>query len=267
MPSSPPQPPLILVCNDDGIQSSGIAALADAMLPLGSVWVIAPDREQSAVGHGITLEAPLRARPVRERGPQWLAVSGTPADCAYFAVHQALPYPPTLVVSGINRGNNLGEDVLYSGTVAAAMEGCLMGLPSLAVSLQVGGDMQIASQLALHVARMILLHGLPPRVFLNLNIPAKLSPNWQLHVAPLGHRRYLRQVIPGQDPRGRPYYWIGGPEIVEVPTPGTDTAINAAGLPCLTPLQLDITALDFMDELKARSSHLSEQNLGKGETP
>lgn len=248
--------PLILVCNDDGIQSSGIAALAAAMEALGEVWVVAPDREQSAVGHGITLEAPLRARPVKGQGPRWLAVSGTPADCAYFAVHQALPTAPALVVSGINRGNNLGEDVLYSGTVAAAMEGCLMGLPSLAVSLQVGGDVGVTQALAVAVAQMMLRDGVPERTFLNLNIPKVLAQGWRLQVAPLGHRRYQRHVSEGTDPRGRAYYWIGGPEIFDTPTPGTDTAVNAEGHPCLTPLQLDMTAHDYLQRLRAQASGL-----------
>jgi 5'-nucleotidase len=216
------------------------------------------------VGHGITLEAPLRARPVKGQGPRWLAVSGTPADCAYFAVHHALSSPPDLVVSGINRGNNLGEDVLYSGTVAAAMEGCLMGLPALAVSLQVGGDMRAAASLARAVAAMVLADGLPPRTFLNLNVPSKLSSPWQLQVAPLGHRRYQRQVVPGSDPRGRPYYWIGGPEIIDTPTPGTDTAVNAGGHPCITPLQLDITAHDYLDALRRRCEALPRDVAGGG---
>jgi len=182
-------PPLILVSNDDGIHSPGIATLAEAMEPLGEVWVVAPDREQSAVGHGISLEMPLRCR---ERKPRWFAVSGTPADCVYLAIFDVLPRRPTVVVSGINRGHNLGDDVLYSGTVAAAIEGCLVGIPSIAVSLGAQGDQAAAGHIARQVVAELIDKGLPEGVLLNLNIPPKLKPGWTLHVARLGERSYQR---------------------------------------------------------------------------
>ena len=238
--------PLLLISNDDGIFAPGIEALATALAPLGEVWVIAPDREQSAVGHGISLRAPLRAHRTRER---WYAVSGTPADCVYFAVEHQLPRRPDVVVSGINRGYNLSEDVLYSGTVAAAIEGCMIGLPSIAVSLDVGGDHEAAGDIARRVTAEVLRRGLPPQTLLNLNVPASLAPEWHLQTAILGDRSYQRQVVEGHDPRGRPYYWIGGPEISMALTPGTDCAVVQKGHPCLTPLNLDMTCHKMLRSL------------------
>ena len=230
--------PLILVCNDDSIHAPGIEALAEALEPLGEVWVIAPDREQSAVGHGISLETPLRCHRLRER---WYSVSGTPADCVYFAVFQQLSRRPAIVVSGINRGFNLSEDVLYSGTIAAAIEGCLVGIPSMAVSLDVGGDYAVAGVIARDVAAEVLERGLPPKTLLSLNVPKVLKEDWKLKVAPLGRRAYKRQVIASEDPRGRAYYWIGGPEISVEMIPNTDCTVVYGGDPCLTPLSLNMT--------------------------
>jgi 5'-nucleotidase len=158
-------PPTILVTNDDGLQ-----ALAHAVSRLGTVWVVAPDRERTAVGHALTLHKPLRLTRLQ---PRWFAVNGTPTDCVNLAVKHVLPRAPDIVVSGINRGVNLGDDVTYSGTVSAALEGTILGIPSVAVSLE-GRDrfrFSVAAVYALVVARAVLRHGLPPETLVNVNIP------------------------------------------------------------------------------------------------
>src|SRR5262245_40274644 len=161
---------VILVTNDDGIHAPGLGALADALAPLGEVYVVAPDREQSAVGHALTLHRPLR---VDRLGERRFAVNGTPSDCVNLGVLGPLPEPPVLVASGINHGSNLGDDVTYSGTVSAAMEGTLLGVPSMAVS-HVDGD-AVGFEAAGHVARLVaarvLVEGLPAKTLLNVNVP------------------------------------------------------------------------------------------------
>src|SRR5687767_8050422 len=152
--------PVILVTNDDGIHAQGLSALADALVSLGDVFVIAPDREQSAVGHALTLHRPLRVDKVGERR---FAVNGTPSDCVNLGVLGLLPERPVLIASGVNHGSNLGDDVTYSGTVSAAMEGTLLSVPSIAVSLMDGGDFEEAARIARLVAMRVLVEGLPPK--------------------------------------------------------------------------------------------------------
>src|SRR5437868_6352134 len=160
---------LLLVTNDDGIHATGLSALAEALGDLGEVWVIAPEREQSACGHALTLHRPLRAVPMGERR---FAVNGTPSDCVNLAVLGFMPERPVLVVSGINHGGNLGDDVTYSGTVSAAMEGTLLGVPSVAVSLLDGhSDFTAAARAARLVVMRTLVEGLPPKTLLNVNVP------------------------------------------------------------------------------------------------
>lgn len=231
--------PLILVTNDDSVWARGIEVLARAAEALGEVWVVAPDREQSAVGHGISLDKPLRRVNVPDKA-RWYGVSGTPADCVYFAVAHQLPRVPDLVMSGINFGNNLGEDIFYSGTVAAAIEAALMDIPSLAVSLAVRGDLEAAARLAVDVAAEVLERGLERRTFLNLNLPRTLRPEWRLRVCGLGTRSYGKVVEEKADPRGRPYFWIGAPEMVFEPIPGTDLMAISEGDATLTPVRLDL---------------------------
>src|SRR5678810_910210 len=160
--------PVILVTNDDGIHARGLAALAEALATIGEVYVVAPDREQSAVGHALTLHRPLRVDRVAERK---YAVNGTPSDCVNLAVLGFLPEPPVLIASGVNHGSNLGDDVTYSGTVSAAMEGTLLGVPSIAVSLMDGGDVSAAARVARLIAMRVLVEGLPPMTLLNVNAP------------------------------------------------------------------------------------------------
>lgn len=235
--------PLLLVSNDDGLSSPGIAALAEALEPLGDVWVVAPDREQSATSHSITLGRPLRLKRHAERR---YAVDGTPADAVYVALHHPtlLPTRPSLVVSGINRGLNLGNDVFYSGTVAAAREGALRGVPALAVSLGRGGDRAVAGRIARAVAEKMLADlpalGLKPTPLLNVNVPAGTVKG--LKLARLGARLYDDAVEVRRDPRGGEYLWIGGPGGVKhEEEPDTDTFVFDAGWASLTPLALEMT--------------------------
>src|SRR5262250_3304437 len=231
-------PAVILVTNDDGVHAAGLAALAAALEDLGDVYVVAPDREQSAVGHALTLHRPLR---VTQMGERRFAVNGTPSDCVNLAVLGLLPERPVLVASGINHGSNLGDDVTYSGTVSAAMEGTLLGVPSMAVS-QADGDaagFEMAGRMAQLVAARVLVEGLPAKTLLNLNVPRGEVRG--IRMTRLGHRVYREKVIQEVDPRGRPYYWIGAgpPEWQE--DEASDIAAVHAGLASVTPLHLDLT--------------------------
>ena len=237
----------ILVTNDDGVDAPGIAALAEAMRPLGEVFVVAPDRERSAASHAITLHEPLR---VEERGDQRYCVSGTPTDAVYWAIHRLLPAKPDLVVSGINRGANLGSDVLYSGTVAAALEGALFGRPSLAFSLATRpeanlghcpDDYQVAQQVASDLARGVLEAGLPPGVALSVNIPPVNADQIAgTKLCRLGFSDWTDVIEDRTDPRGKRYFWIGGSRAIEDPINGSDNRGIDAGHVTVTPLHYDI---------------------------
>jgi 5'-nucleotidase len=227
---------IVLLTNDDGAHATGLRALAQALADVAEIHVIAPEREQSACGHALTLHRPLRAVPVRER---WWAVNGTPSDCVNLGVLGFLPARPVLVVSGINHGSNLGDDVTYSGTVSAAMEGTLLGVPSLAVSLVEGGDFEVAGQLARLVAMRILVEGLPRKTLLNLNVPA--GPVRGVRVTRLGHRVYSDKIVEQTDPRGRTHYWIGAGSPRWDELEGTDMGAIHDGCAALTPLHLDLT--------------------------
>ncbi len=229
---------VILVTNDDGIHAAGLAALAAALASVGDVYVVAPDREQSAVGHALTLHRPLR---VDRLGERRFAVNGTPSDCVNLGVLGVLPEPPVLVVAGVNHGSNLGDDVTYSGTVSAAMEGTLLGVPSMAVS-QVDGEadgFESAGRIAELVAARVLVEGLPAKTLLNVNVPRGEVRG--VRMTRLGHRVYREKVVQEVDPRGRPYYWIGAgpPEWRE--DEASDIAAVHAGWASVTPLHLDLT--------------------------
>src|SRR2546427_937187 len=198
---------VVVLTNDDGVHAPGLAALEKALAELGEVYVVAPEREQSACGHALTLHRPLRALQMGERR---FSVNGTPSDCVNMAVLGLLPETPVLVVSGINHGANLGDDVTYSGTVSAAMEGTLLGVPSIAVSLLDGGDFEVAGRVARLVAMRVLVGGLPSNTLLNVNVPAQ--PPHGIRLTRLGHRVYSDKIVEQADPRGRSHYWIGGGE-------------------------------------------------------
>src|SRR5512132_3583150 len=227
---------VILVTNDDGVHAAGLLALAAALGPLGEVYVVAPDREQSAVGHALTLHRPLRVAQVGERR---YSVNGTPSDCVNLAVLGVLPERPVLIASGINHGSNLGDDVTYSGTVSAAMEGTLLGVPSIAVSLMEGGDVAEAARVARQIAMRVLVEGLAPKTLLNVNVPAGTVRG--IRLTRLGHRVYSEKIVEQTDPRGRTHYWIGaGPPEWEA-LDGTDMGAVHEGYVAVTPLHMDLT--------------------------
>ncbi len=232
---------IVLVCNDDGIRAAGIQTLAAALSDLGEVWVVAPDREQSAVSHSLSLHRPLRADRIAERQ---YAVDGTPTDCVILAVSKILPERPTIVVSGINHGGNMAEDITYSGTVSAAIEGTLLGIPSIAVSLvtREGGDFSVAARFANRLASSVLEHGLAPDTLLNVNVPAIAAEQMQGYaVTRQGKRRYGDAIVEKVDPRGRKYYWIGGDDLGYLTAEGSDCTAVEAGYISVTPLHLDLT--------------------------
>jgi 5'-nucleotidase len=240
----------ILVSNDDGIFSPGIKALGLAMRALGEVYVVAPDVEQSAVGHGITVRRPLRFKHTQSAGfgeiPAY-RVDGTPADCVVLGVH--LLGRPDLLVSGINIGVNLGLDLTHSGTVAAALEGTSLGIPSIAFSLDTSGEELDFTQAALwaqRLARLVAEKGLPRGIFLNVNFPAG-TPKGVL-VTRLSTHHWEDTVVERLDPEGRPYYWIAGTPVGEEEE-GTDLWAVRRGYVSVTPVSLDFTALDFLPEV------------------
>jgi len=246
--------PLILVSNDDGIHSAGIVALAEAVCDLGDVVVVAPDRERSAVSHSLTLHRPLR---VEELGPARYAVDGTPTDCVNLAVNGILRRRPTLVVSGINKGANLGDDVTYSGTVSAAMEGTLLGIPSIAISLIGRADFRfdVAASFACRLTRWVLERGLPPDTLLNVNVPEPVDgqPIRGFALTRMGRRRYGDAIVEKMDPRGKKYYWIGGEELQFEDAEGTDFHAVNQRLISVTPIHLDLTNYRSFDALRALS--------------
>ena len=228
----------ILVTNDDGIMAPGLAALSSALARLGTVYVVAPDRERSTVGHALTLHRPLRAEWLSD---ERVSVNGTPSDCVNLALLGLLPVKPKLVVAGINHGGNLGDDVTYSGTVAAAMEGTLLGVPSIAVSLvdQPAGPFVEAGRVARAIAELVLGEGLPHKTLLNVNVPPGVPRG--IRFTRLGHRVYSEAVRKETDPRGKAHYWIGaGPPLWEREEETDMTAVHE-GHVSVTPLHMDLT--------------------------
>jgi 5'-nucleotidase len=233
--------PRILVSNDDGYQSEGIRALVAAMEELGEVWVVAPEVEQSASSHAISIHRPLRLREVR---PRWFAVDGTPTDCSWLGIHHVLKgRRPAIMVSGINHGPNLSDDVTYSGTVAAAMEASIIGVPAIAVSLAGWGvqDFGPAARFSRALVGEALARDLPGRLLLNVNVPPGVEPDGYV-VTRLGKHSYGSDVVEKKDPRGRPYFWIGGNEYQHEDIPGSDcNVVLREKRVSVTPLLLDLT--------------------------
>lgn len=241
--------PLILVSNDDGYLAPGLKALVDAVEPLGEVWVVAPEHEQSAASHSISLHRPLR---IREVSPHWLAVDGTPTDCSYIGVNHILKdRQPTLMVSGINHGPNMADDVTYSGTVAAAMEASIFKVPAIAFSLVSRDEFDFgpSARFAHALVAAALSRPLPPNMLLNVNIPSGVDPKGYV-VTSLGKHTYGFDVVEKTDPRGRKYYWIGGNEYEHEDIPGSDcNAVLRDKLVSVTPLQLDLTDYDLRQDI------------------
>ncbi|MBI4559537.1 MAG: 5'/3'-nucleotidase SurE [Candidatus Hydrogenedentes bacterium] len=245
--------PLILVTNDDGIHAPGLALLASALGQVGAVRVYAPDRQQSAVGHGVSLHRPLRVTAVKDG---WHMVDGTPTDCVMLAVRDLLGARPDVVVSGINAGANLGDDVTYSGTVAGAYEGMLLGIPSIAISDVhfACKHMDSAATFAVKITKFIFEHGLPRDTMLNINVPdLPYSQIRGAQITRMGRRDYQDEIVRREDPRGTSYYWIGGSEPSHVREAGTDFEAIESDCISITPLHRDVTNYEALEILRRKT--------------
>lgn len=255
----------ILVTNDDGIQSPGITALAKALAGIGEVWIVAPDRERTAVAHAVTLHKPLR---LHQMAPRVFAVNGTPVDCVNLALLKIMPKRPVIVVSGINKGVNLGDDVMYSGTVSAAMEGTILGVPSVAVS-QEGLDtfrFDVGATYAARVVRLVLAKGLPEETLLNVNIPDRARREIKgVRVTCLSRRRFHNPIIEKHDPHGRKYYWIAGKRVSWSRSKDADHEAIEEGMVSVTPIRLDSTNHGVLDQFRAWEPII--QRVATGLTP
>lgn len=248
----------ILVTNDDGVNAPGLAALASALRQLGQVTVLAPDRNWSASGHVKTMHRPLRVRETKmSDGSEALTTDGAPSDCVALAVLGLIEGNIDLVVSGINPFANLGHDVTYSGTVTAAMEAAISGLPGLAISLDSRGDRehaldyQPAAKIATQISQKVIEVGLPAGTLLNINVPYAPADQLKgLRITHQGQRVYRDALVRRDDPRGREYYWIGGETPTGVLDPGSDFCALEEGYVSITPLQLDLTAYQHLEEIK-----------------
>ena len=242
--------PRILVTNDDGIHSAGIIALAEALRSLGDVTVVAPAHEMSAASHSLTLTRPLRIEKIDDAH---FSVDGTPTDCVTLAMNKILKEsPPDIVLSGINKGGNLGDDVSYSGTVAGALEASIYGLPGIAVSLVQRVDFEFAhaADFAVELARRVLDNGLPRGTLLNVNLPP--GPVRGVRVTRQGTKIIKPTIIEGTDPRQRKYYWIGEEALTWNEEEGTDYEALRQGLVSITPLRNDLTDYRMLEEIRSR---------------
>jgi 5'-nucleotidase len=251
----------ILVTNDDGVTAPGLLALAKEMTSLGKITVLAPDRNWSASGHAKTMDRPMRVKQVDLLdGLPAFATDGAPSDCVALAVLGVLREKIDLVVSGINPNANLGHDVTYSGTVTAALEAAIWGLPGFAVSINGPGrsgaiiEYEPAARAARRIVRTVMERGLPPNIILNINVPN--LPDKEIRgymVTRQGLRVYQDKLVSREDPRGRPYYWIGGDEPTGVPDEGTDIGALSQGYVSITPLHLDMTSYKAIKTLSGWS--------------
>lgn len=246
------EPPRLLCTNDDGIHAVGLEVLSSAASSLGHVQVVAPDRQQSASSHSLTLHRPLRATRL---DPDTYTIDGTPTDCVLVAVNSLLERRPHFVLSGINHGPNMGEDVLYSGTVAAAMEGTILGIPSVAIS-HVGGESHRLPEYEPVVRELLTIlvrrHDFPAETFFNVNIPEVPADEIRgIRVTSLGRRVYSDSLTRRLDPRGREYFWIGGGESHWSGREDSDFRAVQAGYVSVTPLHLDLTNFRLMSEVRS----------------
>ncbi|MDH5203164.1 MAG: 5'/3'-nucleotidase SurE [Nitrospirota bacterium] len=252
---------VILVANDDGIHSPGITALFRAMKELGDAYIIAPDRERSAASHSLTLHKPLKVEKINE---YTYSINGTPTDCVILGVNKLLPEKPALVVSGINKGGNLGDDITYSGTVSAAIEGTIMGIPSFAISLFIEEEhasplhFDTASDFAVKIGRYILEKSLPHNTLLNINVP-NVPKNKILGVkftrqGKMFYNNSIKDII---DPKGKKHYWIGGSQPYIKHGDNTDIQAIHEGYISITPVNIDLTNYKALEFLKNELSFLS----------
>jgi 5'-nucleotidase len=246
--------PIILVTNDDGIHSPGLIALARAMKELGDVYIVAPDRERSAVSHSLTLHRPLKVEKLSE---DVFSIDGTPTDCVILAISKLLPERPALVASGINRGGNLGGDISYSGTVSGAIEGTILGIPSFAISLVTGDEPQpihfeTASAFATRIGRSILEKSLPPDTLLNINVPnTDKSKILGIRFTRQGKIVYNNAIQEIHDPRGKRHYWLGGSQFHLEREEDTDVHAVSDSYISITPIHLDRTNYEALNFLRA----------------
>lgn len=240
----------ILVTNDDGYAAPGLLVLKKALEKVGNVMVVAPDQNWSAVGHVKTMHKPLRLTQIQlADGTAAYASSGAPSDCVALVMLGAIGFKPDLIVSGINPNSNLGHDVTYSGTVTAAMEGAIAGVPSFAVSVESDAAYDQAAAFAAKLAPIVLQHRLPRDVLLNVNVPN--GPIKGVQLTRMGQRVYNDELVARLDPRGKPYYWIGGEAPTGIPDDGTDIGALHNGYISVTPIQMDMTAYRFFETLKS----------------
>lgn len=249
------EPISILITNDDGIYSEGLFALKSVLDRIGTVHVVAPDRPRSASGHSITLHKPLRLNKVRlPDGSHSYATNGTPSDCISLGVLDVVGGRTDLVVSGINWGPNLGWDLTYSGTVSAAMEAVIMGIPAFAVSVasyEEDVSFDYAAEFSGFLARLVLEHGLPADTLLNVNVPNQPASRIRgIEITRQGKRKYTGKVEKRVDPAGRAYYWLGGDAAVDELEEGTDVKAVADDKVSITPIHLDLTAYNAIEQLK-----------------
>lgn len=242
----------LLCTNDDGYLAIGLTVLADAASSLGEVTIVAPDREQSATSHSLTIHYPLR---VRRAADGAMVVDGTPTDCVIVAVKELLEHRPDVCLSGINHGTNMGEDVLYSGTVAAAMEATVLGIPSIALSYAGDRPEEIEGwrDVVAGLLESILGHGpFPPDTLLSVNLPSVPPPDVKgVRVTSLGRRRYSESLTRAKDPSGREYFWIGGGTSDWMGSPDADFRAVQDGYISVTPLHLDLTNHRLIEEIRS----------------
>ncbi|MGF1701610.1 5'/3'-nucleotidase SurE [Photobacterium makurazakiensis] len=244
----------ILISNDDGIFAEGINTLARVLSELGDVVVVAPDRNRSGASNSLTLDNPLR---IRHEGEQRISVEGTPTDCVHFALNEWLDYRPDFVVAGINHGANLGDDVLYSGTVAAATEGHFLGVPAIAVSLVGHTHFSTAAEVVKLVLTNAAKQPLPNNKILNINVPdVPFSELGEWQVTRLGARHRAENMVKDVDPRGKDIYWLGPPGACQDAGAGTDFYAIEQQCVSITPLQVDLTAHDALSDIKQWINHL-----------
>jgi 5'-nucleotidase len=239
----------ILLSNDDGYLAPGLAALARALRPLAQLDVVAPERDRSGASNSLTLDRPLRVKQ-GENGFNY--IDGTPTDCVHIAITGLMEQDPDMVIAGINRGGNLGDDVIYSGTVAAAMEGRFLGAPAIAVSLvgQEGLHYETAAQIVVQLVQQLRRESLPADTILNVNVPdVPLTEIAGIEATRLGHRHKAESVIKAADPHGRPVYWVGAPGAEADAGPGTDFYAIRQNRVSITPLHVDLTRYTALDQV------------------
>lgn len=239
----------LLLSNDDGIHAIGLKLLADALAPLGKITVVAPNRDRSASSNSLTLDRPIRAQEMKQN---WYSVDGTPTDCVHLAITGLIKEEPNIVVSGINAGANLGDDVIYSGTVAAAMEGRFLGLPAVAISVASFQPkyLEDAAQVSAEMIGKLAATQLPSDVIININIPDLPKNELQgVQATRLGNRHKAEPVIKSEDPRGKPIFWVGaaGPE--QDAGQGTDFHAIKNGYVSVSPMHLDLTHYNAMQSV------------------